>query len=170
MCVELHHVMPPAMAASFSLIVSQGLYDELLDCCQHGFVSLLLQTCLGVKGWVKNFLHPLDTGWPWPSQSPLPQLLLTASAGGLLHTSCLKLSSLLLGLPLSFFPTQRNRQLVLNYTIENLIVDIPFSLSSSRKAVNLCFLLSRGMLLYKLLVLTSGTQSCLKMLGITLVG
>lgn len=33
MCVELHHVMPPAMAASFSLIVSQGLYDELLDCC-----------------------------------------------------------------------------------------------------------------------------------------
>lgn len=100
----------------------------------------------------------------------LPQLPLTSSAGILLHMSCLKFSSLLLGLPLSFFPAQRNRQLVLNYTIENLIVDIPFSLSSSRKAVNLCFLLSRGMLLYKLLVLTSGTQSCLKMLGITLVG
>lgn len=33
MCVELHHVMPPAMAVSFSLIVSQGLYDELLGCC-----------------------------------------------------------------------------------------------------------------------------------------
>lgn len=59
--------------------------------------------------------------------------------------------------------------MVLNYIIENLIEDIAFSFSSSWKAV-ICFSLSRGVLLYMLLVLTSGTQSCLKMLGITLSG
>lgn len=64
--VELHHVMPPATAASFGLFVRWGLHNGLLDCWWHGLVSLVLQTWLGVKSCVKNFLHSLDTGWPWP--------------------------------------------------------------------------------------------------------
>lgn len=112
---------------------------------------------LGTKVEVERFLYPLDTGWPWPSPSYCTGLFLSLP--------CFPFSTLLLW-PFLTFLTHAKEQTASSYLA---IVDVPFSLSSIRKAVSLCFLLSIGILLYRLLNKTSDAQACLKVLGITLV-
>lgn len=112
---------------------------------------------LGTKVKVEKFLYPLDTGWPWPFPSYCTGLFLSLP--------CSLFSTLLLW-PFLTFLTHPKEQTASSYLA---VVDITFSLSSIRKAVSLCFLLSIGMLLYRLLDITSDAQTCLKILGITLV-